>query len=335
MKPQTTGTADLGVAVFAQDRASTEMGTGVMDAAAELGWRSRPVSAPDYRGELTALIGLNCNRGLAKLLSASRTPNRVVWFGEPLPSMAGPEDSPHVEARSRVFALGRQAVSTLPRSRARTVLGRLGGRMADLEPWDNLRSALQLGSVAESFAVTSRDSAAILEAAGMPCRTVPFGYSPRQHGALQLDGPRDLGTVVLGGFSGPRSRRRKRIVEDWKARGLQVTVVEGVWGDDRNSLLRRSRVVLQVHRFPGTFIGIRLVLALAAGAVVVSEPMRDPYPFVPGIHFIEAPLDRLPEEARALLADEPRRRRIAEAGQELLAGDLSMVRSLGRVLTPA
>jgi hypothetical protein len=203
--------------------------------------------------------------------------------------------------------------------------------MADLEPWDNLRAAVRLAGLAE-FVVTSRDGAEILSAAGVQSRTVPFGFTPKLHGPLTLEGPRDIETLVLGGFSGPRSRRRRRIVEALRRSGLRVTLADGVWGEERNLLLRRSRVVLQVHRFPGTFIGSRLLLAIAAGAVVVTEPMTDPYPFVPDVHFVQAPLESLLAETRALLADEDRRRRIALAGQELLAGDLSMTRCLNQVL---
>jgi hypothetical protein len=111
-----------------------------------------------------------------------------------------------------------------------------------------------------------------------------------------------------------------------------LTVAQDVWGADRNALLRRSRVVLNVQRVPGNFIGTRLILALAAGAVVVTDPMDDPHPFVPGVHYVEAPLGSVLDEAVALLADEPRRRRIVEAGQALLTREVSMPRSLARVL---
>ena len=97
-------------------------------------------------------------------------------------------------------------------------------------------------------------------------------------------------------------------------------------------MLRRSRVVINVGRTPGNYVGVRLVLAIAAGAVVVSEPMTDPFPFIAGTHFVEAPLDGILEAALALSADEPRRRRIAEAGQALLTGELTMARCLARVL---
>jgi hypothetical protein len=74
------------------------------------------------------------------------------------------------------------------------------------------------------------------------------------------------------------------------------------------------------------------VAVLAAGAVLVSEPMAEPHPFVPGVHFVEAAPERMAAVTRALLADEPRRRRIVEAGQALLRDELTMTRSLAAVL---
>jgi hypothetical protein len=128
-------------------------------------------------------------------------------------------------------------------------------------------------------------------------------------------------------MAGPRS-----VVERLRADEPRLTLLDGVWGAQRCDLLRRARVVLNVARSPGDFVGVRLVLAIAAGAVVVSEPITDPFPFVAGVHFVEAPLERLLDTAREIEADEPRRRHIAEAGQALLTGELSMAHCLSRVL---
>lgn len=108
--------------------------------------------------------------------------------------------------------------------------------------------------------------------------------------------------------------------------------VDGRWGSDRDAILRRARVVLDVQRVPGNFTGLRWLLASAAGSVYVVEPMDDPAPMRPGIDHIEAPIDHLIEEVRRLLADEPARRSIAEESQVLLRGELTMPRSLQRVL---
>lgn len=90
--------------------------------------------------------------------------------------------------------------------------------------------------------------------------------------------------------------------------------------------------MLDVHRVPGNFVGLRLLLALAAGAVLATEPLDDPRPFVPGVHYVEAPLPELPAAISAMLANEPMRRRIADAGQAFVSTDLTMERSLAAVL---
>jgi hypothetical protein len=203
----------------------------------------------------------------------------------------------------------------------------------------NLREVERLSRSVDRIVVTSRDRRAVLLEYGLAAEAVPYGYSAAVAG--QITPPdranRDLAFVTLGAPNSPLASRRS-VVERWleqsRAEEPRLTVLDGVWGRERGDLLRRARVVLNVARIPGDFVGVRLVLAIAAGAVVVSEPMTDPFPFVAGVHFVEAPLDGLLDAARELHADEPRRRRIAEAGQALLTGELSMARCLGRALGP-
>ena len=93
-------------------------------------------------------------------------------------------------------------------------------------------------------------------------------------------------------------------------------------------------MLVDVHRIAGTFIGVRLVLALAAGVAVVTEPMADPRPFVPGVTHLEVPADRLLATARELAADDGRRAAIVRAGQALLTGDLRMTTSVAALVSP-
>ena len=53
---------------------------------------------------------------------------------------------------------------------------------------------------------------------------------------------------------------------------------------------------------------------MATRCCVLSEPIYDPRPFVPGLHYAEAPIEALAEAAAALLADDARRTAIADAG---------------------
>ena len=328
----TDPSARLGVAAGpGADPLTTELVAAVLDAADSLGLASERLGPADDQGSVATLLGLGYPLGLERFFDTPRRCRRVVWFAEPLPPLRD-VGRRTTAARSHLFEAGRRAVGLLPRGAVRRTLGRLGGRVADYERWHYLDAAVHLARSSDAFVVTSRDRAAILAARGIPAEVVPFGYSTRQHGPLRPGGDRDVGALVLGGYSGPRSHRRRRWIERWRDDGLNVELAEGVWGDERNALIRRTRVVVEAHRFPGTFIGLRLVIALAGGAAVVSETMPDPAPFIPGVHFVEAPPERLAQETAELLADEPRRRRIVEAGQALLAGELTMTRSLARVL---
>jgi hypothetical protein len=139
----------------------------------------------------------------------------------------------------------------------------------------------------------------------------------------------------LGADLFARTRRGaivRRITESLKPSLAPVLVDGGLYGQEREDLLGRTRVVLDVHRVPGNFNGLRFMFAAAAGAVLVSEPCDDPRPLIPGKHYVEAPVEGLAAAIRDTLADEPRRRQIVEAGQELLRGELAMSRTLERVL---
>ena len=68
--------------------------------------------------------------------------------------------------------------------------------------------------------------------------------------------------------------------------------------------MNRTRIFLNVSRQPGQFSGERLVIGMANRALVLSEPIYRPTPFVPGVHYLEAALDSWPELVESLLADE-------------------------------
>jgi hypothetical protein len=262
---------------------------------------------------------------------------RIVWSGEPLGRLDHERqgDGPTTTAAARV-----------PR-RAATPIGRLARRVPLPEPLRSRREAVlaerliranltELRWAAERGArlvVTSHDRAAILTQLGCPATVVPFGYHRALAGPLTAPdhGARDLPLVSLGARSG-HLRRGRLLPALGAGGGAEVVHLERAWGADRDALLRRGRVMVDVHRIPGTFVGIRLVLALAAGVAVVTEPMPDPRPFVNGVTHLEAPIEDLLETARALVADEPRRRSIVEAGQRLLVERLRLGDSLRAVI---
>jgi hypothetical protein len=317
-----------------------ELVEAAVAAARRMGLETRTVSAGSPVADLTWLLGIGTEQPYSRVMETAGQadgPFRIAWIGEPLlaPGDRGSGILSRV-SRSRAVA-GMRLPPALRGIVLPGPLGRARSRVRyDKELARNTRRIPSLAAITDRIVVTSRDQQAILARNGSDSMVVPFGYEPAVHGALASPAlSRDIDLLSLGHHGALGGLRRYEYLASPASEEPHLLTAEGVWGPERNALLRRTRVVLNVQRVPGTFIGLRLVLSLAAGAAVVTEPMTDPHPFVPGVHYVEAPLDRLMDESRALLSDEPRRRRIVTAGQEMMRRELAMTVSLARVLEPA
>jgi hypothetical protein len=170
--------------------------------------------------------------------------------------------------------------------------------------------------------------------AGFSFDVVPFGYHEAYAGPLAdpAAGPeRDIAVLTLANIS--RLARRYRltaaITEELGRSQIElVRVADHTYGAERRAILERTRVVLDVHRLPGSHPWFRFVLSAAAGAAMISEPIARPAPLIPGVHYLEADTADLARAASDLLADEPRRRRLVEAAQSLLTSDLHLRHTL-------
>jgi hypothetical protein len=314
---------------------TAELAQGVLAAAAEMGIAARSISPGQEQAGLDVLIAVGYQGALRDVLAAPMSCPRIVWAGESLlPAGDRSGGLLAAAARSRAmnllrYPLGPLRHAPLPGPMARVRSAATGER----ERARNVRELRELARACR-LVVTSRDRAAVLAGYGIASEAIPWGYSSATAGEpTSAAAQRDLPMLVLGSLD-PRVGWRRSVTQEWAVQP-GVTLADGVWGSERNRLLRRARVLINVQRVPGNFIGYRLVLALAAGVVVVTDPIADPYPFERGVHYVEAPLESLLEEARALIADEARRRRIVAAGQALLRDELSMARSLARVLRRA
>lgn len=272
---------------------------------------------------------------------------RISWFGEPLPRPAQfGATLPHRKGahrrrrhRGAILRTAKRVAGPVTRTALPGFLGAWReAATIEHEREDNLAMAAWCRDRGARIVVTSRDRATALAAAGIQARVVPFGYHPRHAGPLTPpDTARDVAVVVVGSGLESARLRRGRILARLRP-GLRrlgrVVEIDGRWGDDRDAILRRARVVLDIQRVPGNFTGLRWLLASAAGTVYVGEPMDDPDPFQVDVDHVEAPADGLIAAVAQLLENEPRRQSMAEASQRLLLGDLAMHRSLSRVLAP-
>jgi hypothetical protein len=329
-----TGDFVLGVAVGATNPLTSSLLRAVGEAAGDLGVAVRYVGSAADEAGVDTLLSVGPPEFYDGLLDEPGAARRIAWFGEPLPRTAGARTLSRRIAGPAIRLLNRPArrLKALPLPRSFEAIR--AAAFISHECDTNLAGAKRRAGTVDVVVVTSRDRARALAAHGIAARVVPFGYHPALAGPIVtgVDG-RDIPAVALGSGLSWSSRRARglRACAD-RLTASRLVVAPETWGPNRDALLRRSRILLNVHRIPGNFIGLRVLLAAASGAVLVTEPMDDPFPFQPGAHYVEAPLEVLAEAAEELLADEPRRRRIVEAGQELLTGPLSMISSLRSVL---
>jgi hypothetical protein len=336
-----TGGGLLGLAVGATNELTTSLRQAAGAAAGELGYTVRLVrSAADEVG-LDAVLAVGPPEFYDGRSDISVAVRRIAWFGEPLPSDHSHDELGNGSAvEHRLSGRAIRLLEGPARRLKRLPLPRhledvRAAAFIDHECASNLAAALRRARTVDLVVVTSHDRARVLAGHGVGARVVPFGYHQALAGPIvtAVD-RRDIAAVAFGSglsWSSRRARGLRACAERLAA--SRLVVAPETWGPNRDALLRRSRILLNVHRVPGNFIGLRVILAAAAGAVLVTEPMDDPSPFRPGTHYVEAPLELLAEAAERLLADEPRRRRIVEAGQALLTGPLSMASSLRSVLT--
>ena len=327
----------LGVALGpTADRLTQELVEAAMAGAAELGLETRIVRPGDDQSGLGALLGIGYQGSFLPVFASPPRCRRIIWVGETL----RPSSEMSRSVLSRVARSGAMEYLRFPLRLLRDapLPGPLArARASGTIEWvraRNLRDMAALAGRVDRLVVTSRDRRAALAAHGLDAVAIPFGYAEAVAGPIAAPAQpgRDLAIVTLARLH-PRMVGRQSVVHAWQEEEPRLRILENVWGAERNALLRRSKVVLNISRTPGDFIGLRIVLALAAGAVVVTEPLADPFPFVPGGNFVQAPVTELLDAARELIADEPRRRRIAEAGQALLTQELPMARCLSRALS--
>jgi hypothetical protein len=270
------------------------------------------------------------------LLSRPKSSRRVLWHGETLPRPTSESGA----AIHRLLPTGRLldwTFAAVPRADRLPRLLRLREQAAIVrEPLANLRLLEKFADRFDRIVIDSADRAEGAIRAGLSVDVVQYGYHEAYAGALVSGGERPIQALVLGHLVGRYGRRQRLMTlvdRQLRERGITLEPFpSGTYGAKRNERLRQTRVVVDIHRMPGNFPGFRFIVASAAGSALVTEPLTRPEPLVPGVHYLEAPADRLADAVADLLADEPARQRLVEASQALLADKLHMRTVLPRAL---
>lgn len=167
---------------------------------------------------------------------------------------------------------------------------------------------------------------------GITAEWVPLGYESSYGRDLGLR--RDLDVVFLGARD---VLRRNRFLRRLRQEGILLQAVGNYddptcWREQRTLLLNRTKILLDFARTPGEFPDLRLILGMANKALVISEPMYRPDPFMPGRHCISASIDEMSEKIRYYLTHEEERDAISEQAHRFINDDVTMERSVSRIL---
>ena len=134
-------------------------------------------------------------------------------------------------------------------------------------------------------------------------------------------------------FYGSLDERRRAVLDQLSRGGLEVTAVFGAYGAERDALIARAKLVLNVHKHEAQVFEVvrvsyllanhKAVVAEIDGATEIEDDLRDA---VAGM-----PYDQLVDGCRALLADDGARHALERRGFERMSGR-DAAAALARVL---
>ena len=247
--------------------------------------------------------------------AGGRRPLVLIRHTEPLPlPKNAPLPRPRLHLREIAKILLRDARATDPFTNARRLDQLARARLYDV------------------LVVSTPSRQAYLAEHGIGSSMVPMGYHPSYGHDLGLQ--RDIDVLFLGALDVPRRRRLIARLHEAKVpvQAMGSWYAADTWGESRTRLLNRTRILLNIQRFPGELSGQRMLLGMANKALVISEPVYMPGPYQPGQHWVQAGIDDMPATIAHYLAHEHERRTIAEAGHDLAVNHLRLEQSVAEIL---
>ncbi|MEO7118928.1 MAG: glycosyltransferase [Candidatus Limnocylindrales bacterium] len=295
----------------------------------EIGYDMRLVRTPEEARGLDTLILPGPPERLLGRLGGATSAGIIAWYTEPLARAPFGPGSRVLRSVTSGHILGTAA-------RALPFLTR-SARFRDWwerAAWErdmvrNKHELLAMWKRFEEVVVTDQERASALSDVGRSVRVIPIGYHAALAGPIidPAEGQRPIEVFFFGRhlLAGRRRFRLLARLREELSPDVTVTVPdEWIQGDERAALLARVKVVIDIHRVPGAFSPERHILATAAGAALITEPLPVQPPYTAGTHHIEVPIDGMADAVRSLLAEEDRRVALVRASQALVEGPLDM-----------
>jgi hypothetical protein len=190
-----------------------------------------------------------------------------------------------------------------------------------------------LGLLADSSEIYAR----LHRRSGIPTVAAPWGASTRWFKDLGLE--RDIDVLWMGyRATKRRSRYLDQVRQELARRGVQMYVADNVekpfiFEDERTQFLNRAKITLNLMRAWHDDNISRLTMAIPNRSLVVSEPLLPHCPaYVPGSHYVSAPVAALADEIVYYLRHEEERSQIVEKAYQLATEVMPFRRSVERIM---
>jgi hypothetical protein len=185
---------------------------------------------------------------------------------------------------------------------------------ADHSPWHD--RIYRWVSRFETWDYSERNLAILKAVGAQEPKLLRLGFH-KKLARIQKSNHQDIDVLFYGSIGD----RRKKIIDDLKATGSNVISVFGVYGEDRDRLIARSKIVLNLHHYNSQVFEIVRVFYLMINAkAVVGEVGEntaiDPY-YVPGI--CAANYDALVPSCLGLIADRESREEMEHKALETIS----------------
>lgn len=168
---------------------------------------------------------------------------------------------------------------------------------------------------------------------GLPTLFAPWGATPRWYADLGLE--RDIDVLWMGArATRRRDRTLDRVCQELRAHGVRVHVADNVespflFDEERTKFLNRAKITLNVVRRWHDDNFSRFAMAIPNRSLVVSEPLLPHCPYyVPGVHYVSAPVEMLSKQIIFYLENERERLRIVDSAYDLLTSALTFQNSI-------
>jgi len=198
---------------------------------------------------------------------------------------------------------------------------------------------LESNNLLDILATPSSEYQKLFKMIGFDSLLIPRGYYPDYGEDLGLD--RDIAVLWMGKT---RTRRREKIIyqlrEQLKKLGLYMHIHDGlekpfIFGEERTNLLNRTWFVLNILTSPTDELSIRYYIAAANGAVILTEPGKNEYPFINNVHLVECPPQQMAETVSYYINHPEEWQRISQNAYSLVSQELTLENSISAMLTQA